>query len=59
MFSFAAIPWIGVPICMIVAIVSGSIWFGPKTFSRFGGKGLAKRIPQSPAVVKIWEWFLG
>jgi len=32
MIDFSAIPWLGVLLCMIVAIVSGSIWYGPKTF---------------------------
>ena len=48
MFSFAAIPWIGVPICMIVAIVSGSIWFGPKTFFPIWWKGIGKTDTSIP-----------
>jgi hypothetical protein len=59
MFDFAAIPWLGVLICMIVAIVSGSLWFGPKTFFPFGGRVSAKLALKSPVVAKTWAWCLG
>jgi hypothetical protein len=48
MFDFAAIPWLGVLICMIVAIVSGSLWFGPKTFFPIWWTGIGKTGAQIP-----------
>jgi Protein of unknown function (DUF1761) len=48
MFDFTAIPWLGVVVCMITAIVSGSIWFGPKTFFPVWWKGIGKGDGQVP-----------
>ncbi len=48
MFDFSAIPWLGVLLCMIVAIVSGSIWYGPKTFFPVWWTGIGKTGAQIP-----------
>ena len=59
MFDFAAIPWLGVLICMIVAIVSGSLWFGPKTFFPIWWTGIGKTGAQIPGGGQTWAWCLG
>lgn len=48
MFDFGAIPWLGVVSCMVVAIVSGSLWFGPKTFFPIWWQGIGKSGAQIP-----------
>jgi hypothetical protein len=59
MFNFVAIPWFGVVICMIVAIVSGSLWFRRKTFFPIWWQGIGKTGAQVPGGGKTWAWCLG
>jgi len=38
MFNFAIINYLAVFVSTLVANVIGAVWFGPKTFFRFGGE---------------------
>lgn len=48
MIEVSSLNWWAVIVCMVVAIVSGSLWFGPKTFFPLWWKGLGKTDQDVP-----------
>jgi hypothetical protein len=48
--DFASINWLAVIACVIVALIVGSIWFGPKTFYPMWWKAIGKSDKEGPSV---------
>jgi hypothetical protein len=40
--DFAAINWLAVLVCVVVSMISGTIWYNPKTFFPIWWKGIGK-----------------
>jgi hypothetical protein len=40
--DFSAINWLAVIVCVVVSMISGSIWYNPKTFFPIWWKGIGK-----------------
>jgi hypothetical protein len=40
--DFAAINWLAVLVCVVVSMISGTIWYNPKTFFPIWCKGIGK-----------------
>ena len=48
--DFSSINWLAVIVCVVVSMVVGFIWFGPKTFFPIWWKAIGKSESQSPSV---------
>jgi len=48
--EFSSINWLAVIVCVVVSMVVGFIWFGPKTFFPIWWKAIGKSESQSPSV---------
>ena len=46
--DFSAINWLAVLVCVIVSMVSGTIWYNPKTFFPTWWKGIGKSEKDAP-----------
>ena len=46
--SFASINWLAVLVCVIFSVISGSLWFGPKTFFPVWWKAIGKSESEPP-----------
>ena len=46
--DFGAINWLAVVVCVIVSMVSGSLWYNPKTFFPIWWKGIGKTDQDAP-----------
>ncbi len=46
--DFSAINWLAVIVCVVVSMISGSIWYNPKTFFPVWWKGIGKRDGDQP-----------
>lgn len=46
--DFSSINWFAVIACVIVSMVSGSIWYNPKTFFNIWWKGIGKSEGDAP-----------
>lgn len=46
--DFGSINWLAVVVCVIVSMVSGSLWYNPKTFFPMWWKGIGKTEPAAP-----------
>lgn len=47
--DFSAINWLAVIACVVFSMISGSLWFGPKTFFPVWWKAIGKRDDQGPS----------
>jgi len=48
--DFSSINWLAVVACVIVSMISGSIWFGPKTFFPVWWKAIGKSESDTPGL---------
>jgi hypothetical protein len=46
--DFSAINWLAVLACVVFSVVSGSLWFGPKTFFPVWWKAIGKNDSDKP-----------
>jgi len=46
--NFSSINWLAVVICVIVSMISGSLWYNPKTFFPIWWKGIGKTDQDEP-----------
>jgi hypothetical protein len=46
--NFGSINWLAVLVCVVVSMVSGSIWYNPKTFFPIWWKGIGKSENDRP-----------
>ena len=46
--DFGSINWLAVAACVVVSMISGSIWFGPKTFFPIWWKAIGKTEKDTP-----------
>jgi len=55
--DFSSINWLAVVACVIVSMIVGSIWFGPKTFFPVWWKAIGKSESQAPSMgnpIAMW-----
>lgn len=55
--DFSSINWLAVVACVVVSMVSGSLWYNPKTFFPIWWKGIGKSehdIPGSQNMGIVW-----
>lgn len=48
--DFSSINWLAVVACVVVSMISGSIWFGPKTFFPIWWKAIGKSEKEVPGM---------
>jgi hypothetical protein len=48
--DFSSINWLAVVACVIVSMVSGSLWYNPKTFFPIWWKGIGKTEKDQPGM---------
>lgn len=48
--DFGSINWLAVVVCVIVSMISGTIWYNPKTFFPIWWKGIGKREGEEPGM---------
>ena len=48
--EFSSINWLAVVACVVVSMISGSIWFGPKTFFPIWWKAIGKSEKEVPGM---------
>lgn len=46
--NFAAINWLAVAACVVFSVISGSLWFGPKTFFPVWWQAIGKKENEAP-----------
>jgi hypothetical protein len=46
--DFSSINWLAVIACVVFSMISGSLWFGPKTFFPVWWKAIGKREGEDP-----------
>jgi len=46
--DFSAINWLAVIVCVVVSMISGAIWYNPKTFFPIWWKGIGKGEQDTP-----------
>jgi hypothetical protein len=46
--DFSSINWLAVVVCVLFSVVSGSLWFGPKTFFPVWWKAIGKSESDTP-----------
>ena len=46
--AFNSINWLAVIVCVVVSMVSGSLWYNPKTFFPIWWKGIGKKEGDAP-----------
>jgi len=46
--DFLSINWFAVVVCVLVSIISGSLWYNPKTFFSIWWKGIGKTEKDAP-----------
>ena len=46
--DFSAINWLAVVVCVIISMISGSLWYNPKTFFPIWWKGIGKSEQDTP-----------
>ncbi len=51
--DFSSINWLAVVVCVVVSMISGSLWYNPKTFSPSGGRASASR-KVLPLALQTW-----
>jgi hypothetical protein len=55
--DFSTINWLAVLVCLVLSMVIGSIWFGPKTFFPAWWKAIGKPENEDPKG-NAWTWVL-
>ena len=50
--NFGAINWLAVVVCVVVSMISGSIWYNPKTFFPIWWKGIGKTEKDQPGMMQ-------
>jgi hypothetical protein len=57
---FGPINWIAVIVCVIVSMVTGALWYNPKTFFPIWWKGIGKKEGEAPgSQIPMWlTWTL-
>lgn len=55
--DFSSINWLAVLVCLVLSMVIGFIWFGPKTFFPIWWKAIGKR-PEDQAIAAPLTWIL-
>ncbi len=50
--DFGSVNWLAVLACVVVSMISGSLWYNPKTSSPLGGKSSARDA--NNLAWKIW-----
>jgi hypothetical protein len=48
LMDFGSINWLAVIVCVLVSMVSGSLWYNPKTFFPMWWKGIGKTEAAAP-----------
>ena len=48
--DFSNINWIAVVVCVVVSMISGSLWYNPKTFFPVWWKGIGKSDKEVPGM---------
>jgi hypothetical protein len=48
--GFGSINWLAVVVCVVVSMVSGTLWYNPKTFFPIWWKGIGKGEADTPGV---------
>ena len=46
--DFSSINWLAVVVCVVVSMISGGLWFGPKTFFPVWWKAIGKTEKDTP-----------
>ena len=46
--DFSAINWLAVVACLVISMLSGSVWYNPKTFFPVWWKGIGKKEGEAP-----------
>jgi nucleoside recognition membrane protein YjiH len=46
--AFPPVDWVAIVLCLILGVVSGSIWFNPKTFFPMWWRGMGKSDQDQP-----------
>ena len=46
--DFSSINWLAVVVCVVVSMISGGLWFGPKTFFPVWWKAMGKTEKDTP-----------
>jgi hypothetical protein len=49
--DFGSINWLAVIVCVVVSMISGTIWYNPKTFFPVWWRGIGKADGSAPGVV--------
>ena len=48
--DFSSINWLAVIVCVVISMISGSIWYNPKTFFPAWWKGIGKSDSDAPGM---------
>lgn len=57
--NFASLNWLAVLVCIILSMVTGSLWYNPKTFFPIWWKGIGKTDKDTPGGGSMaLTWFL-
>jgi hypothetical protein len=57
--DFSGINWLAVVVCVVVSMVSGSLWYNPKTFFPIWWKGIGKPEDSVPGMENMgMTWVL-
>ena len=46
--NFSSVNWLAVLVCVLISMISGSLWYNPKTFFPIWWKGIGKSDQVSP-----------
>jgi hypothetical protein len=55
--NLSSLNWLAVLVCLVLSMVIGSIWFGPKTFFPAWWKAIGKRPDEEPKATPL-TWIL-
>ena len=57
--DFGSINWLAVMVCVVVSMISGTIWYNPKTFFPVWWKGIGKSDSSAPGAIRWYGFDLG
>ena len=58
--DFSALKWSAIAVCFVFSMLSGSLWFGPKTFFPAWWKSIGKQPSDKPdGSPQTWALLLG
>jgi len=46
--DFSSINWLAVAACVVISMISGSLWYNPKTFFPTWWKGIGRKVDDRP-----------